>query len=174
MQEGEAIFLKLAAQLFGIGAMIALFSVYQQKKRKKLIICKLTADLCWVAHYLMLGAYGGMVPNFVGIFRELVFMQRENKKWANQPWIPILFILINWGIGFSTFASPINILPIAASTFVTISLWLKNPRLTKLISIPVSLTFLIYDCFVGSYIGIVNESVAIASIIIDLIRKERS
>lgn len=158
------------AQLFGIGAMISLFSIYQQNSRKHLIICKLCADVCWVIHYFFLGAYGGMVPNFVGIFRELVFLQRDKKSWAGKPWIPLIFIAVNWCIGFSTFSSPINILPIAASTFVTVSLWLRRPALTKLISVPVSLTFLIYDCFVGSYIGIINESIAILSIVINYIK----
>ncbi len=163
----------IIAQIFGIGAMISLFSIYQQKSRKKLIICKLCADICWVFHYMLLGAPGGMIPNFIGIFRELVFVNRESKKWADMPIWPILFILINWGVGITTFKAPINILPIAASTFVTISLWLKKPRLTKLISAPVSMTFLIYDIFVGSYVGIINESISIISIIISFIRERK-
>lgn len=164
----------IIAQIFGIGAMGALFLVYQQKSRKRLIVSKLCADICWVGHYFCLGAYGGMVPNFVGIFREIVFVQRDKKRWANSVAIPILFILMNWGIGIATFQSPINILPIAASTFVTVSLWLRNPWITKIISVPVSLTFLIYDVFVGSWIGIINESIAIISIIISFIKERRN
>ena len=163
----------ITAQIFGICAMIALFCIYQQKDRKKLILCKLCADVAWSVHYFCLGAYGGIVPNFVGIFRELTFVQRDRKKWASHPIVPVLFILINWGIGALTFRAPINILPIAASTFVTISLWLRKPRLTKLISIPVSLTFLIYDIFVGSHIGIVNESIAIVSILISFLKERK-
>ena len=72
-----------------------------------------------------------------------------------------------------TFKSLYNVLPITASTFVTVSLWIENPRLTKIISIPVSLAFLVYDIFVGSYIGIVNESLAIISIIISFIKEKR-
>lgn len=166
--------MNLLAQLFGIGAMISLFCIYQQKNRKRLILCKLSADVCWSVHYFCLGAYGGIVPNFVGIFRELTFMKRGKKKWASLPIVPVLFILINWGIGFATFQNPINILPIAASTFVTISLWLRSPRLTKLISIPVSLTFLIYDIFVGSYIGVFNESIAIVSICISFFKERKN
>ncbi len=158
------------AQIFGVGAMISLFLIYQQKKRKNLILCKLCADMCWVFHYLCLGAYGGIIPNFVGIFREIVFMNRESKKWANSVIWPILFIILNWGLGLRTFSSPINILPIAASTFVTISLWLKNPKLTKIISAPVSATFMVYDFFVGSWIGMFNEALSIASIIIYFIK----
>ena len=165
--------MNIVAQIFGIGAMISLFLIYQQSSRKKLIISKLCADICWSIHYLCLGAYGGIVPNAVGIFRELTFMQRGEKKWASRAYIPIIFILINWGIGIFTFLAPINILPIAASTFVTISLWIRKPRLTKIISIPVSLTFLVYDIFVGSYVGVVNESIAIVSIIINFIRERK-
>ncbi len=160
----------IIAQLFGVGAMAALFSVYQQSERKKLIISKLAADLCWTVHYLCLGAYGGMIPNAVGIFRELVFVSRENKKWANNIIFPFVFIIINWFLGVSTLKSAINILPIAASTFVTIALWCKNPKLTKMISMPVSVAFLIYDLFVGSYVGIINESIGILSFMIYFIK----
>ena len=164
----------LIAQIFGIFAMIALFCIYQQKDRKKLILCKLCADVAWCVHYLCLGAYGGIVPNFVGIFRELTFVQRDRKKWASHPVVPGVFVLANWCIGALTFRTPINVLPIAASTFVTVSLWLRKPRLTKLISVPVSLTFLIYDVAVGSYIGIVNESIAILSILISTLRERKT
>ena len=157
--------MEILAWVFGIGAMTSLFLIYQQKNRKKLILAKLSADIFWVAHYWCLSAPGGMIPNFIGIFRELVFINRKTRKWASLFIWPIVFILINWGLGIQTFSSWYNILPIAASTFVTISLWIDNPRLTKLISIPISATFLVYNVFVGSYIGIINESIAISSII---------
>lgn len=156
------------AHIFGIGAMISLFIAYQQKKRKKLILSKLCADVCWVAHYFFLSAYAGMIPNAVGIFRELIFMQRGRFAWASSPVFLFLFIVLNWSFGALTFRSPVNVLPIAASTIVTLSLWCKKTKLTKIISIPVSLTFLIYDLFVGSWIGAVNESFAILSILISL------
>lgn len=163
--------LQIIAQIFGLGAMASLFMSYQQTERRKLIVGKLSADLFWTAHYLCLGAYGGMIPNFVGIFRELVFINRERKKWANFMLWPIVFILLNWGLGIRSFKAPINILPIAASTFVTVSLWIRKPRLTKIISIPVSVVFLIYDLFVGSYVGVVNESIAIFSIFLSFIKE---
>ena len=69
----------IITQLFGVLGMVFLFLVYQQKSRKGLLVSKLCADVCWSAHYLCLGAYGGVIPNFVGIFRELIFVQREQK-----------------------------------------------------------------------------------------------
>lgn len=164
--------LKIVSWLFGLGAMLSLFLIYQQKDRKKLIIFKLCADVCWATHYLCIFAPGGMIPNLVGIFRELVFVNREEKKWANKVFWPIFFIIINLTLGIITANRPINLLPITASVFVSLSLWLKNPTLTKIMSVPVSAAFLIYDVFVGSYIGIVNESLAICSIIISFIKSK--
>lgn len=163
--------MNILAQFFGIGAMIALIYVYQQSMRKKLIAAKLCADVCWVIHYLLLGGIAGMIPNFIGIFRELVFMNRESKGWADNLVWPILFILCGWGMGIYTFSSAFNILPITASTFVTISLWIENPRLTRLISVPVSIAFLVYDLHIGSGVGIINESLCIFSIITAFIKK---
>lgn len=166
--------MKIIAQIFGLGAMLSLFVVYQQKDRKKLIMAKLSADICWVTHYLCLGGIAGMIPNGVGIFRELIFINRTSKKWASSIFWPVLFILINWGLGISTFRSAFNILPIAASTMATISLWVSNPKLTKIITLPASLSFAIYDFFVGSYVGIINEAIVITSIILSLVKERKS
>ena len=161
------------AQIFGIGAMASLFCLYQQTSRKRLIISKLCADVCWVVHYILLGGYGAAIPNGVGIFRELAFMNRDKYKLLKTIATPIVFILINFSLGLTTFKSPINILPITASAFVTMSLWLKEPRLTKIVSIPVSLSFFIYDLFIGSWIGMINESIAICSIIISFVKERK-
>ncbi len=158
--------MKLIAQFFGLGAMISLFLIYQQKSRKKILLSKLCADICWVIHYLCLGGTAGMIPNAVGIFREIIFLFRKKQKWAKSLLWPAVFIAINWALGFGTFHTWYNLLPITASSFVTVSLWIDNPKLTKIITVPICTAFLIYDIFVGSYVGIINELISIASIVI--------
>ena len=162
--------MQIVSIIFGIGAMLALFSIYQQKTRKGIILSKLSADVCWVIHYLCIGGIAGAIPNFVGIFRELVFVCRKKHKWADHILWPVLFILINFGLAIGTFHSAFNILPIAASALVTVLLWIDHPLLTKILSIPVCASFMIYDIYVGSYIGIANEAVSILSILIFLIK----
>lgn len=158
--------------------MISLFLLYLQKNRKSLLFCKFTADICWVLHYLCLGAMGGAIPNFVGIFREIVFVNRKQNNWADRIIWPVIFIAINLTLGIVTMKFYINLLPVCASAFVTVALYLRKPLLTKLLSLPVSAVFLIYDIFVGSYIGIINESLSIISILISLsktlIKKEQN
>ena len=123
-------------------------------------------------HYVLLGAYSGGIANFVGIFREIIFLNRDNKKWASSPIWPIIFIVIGWGLGIRTFKSPINILPIVASTFATISFWMRKPKLTKIISAPATSSFLIYDLVIGSYVGAFNECITLSSIALSFLREK--
>ena len=163
----------MITNLLGLGAMISLFLIYQQIERKNILLCKLSADIFWILHYFTLGATAGMIPNFVGIFRELIFVNRKIKKWANTPLWVILFIAINFTLGILSYDEWYDIVPIIASAFVRISLWMDNPRLMKLISIPVSIAFFVYDLFVLSYVGMINESIAIMSIILYFIKTLR-
>ena len=166
------------AYVFGGSAMVALFLMGQQKSRSRLLVCKLIGDCCWVGYYLCLGLHkrnvaevlGGMIPNFVGIFRETVFFFRDRKKWANSIVFPLVFIAMNWGIGIYSFRSPLNVLPIAASTFVTVSLWMRNPKFTKIILLPVEATFLAYNVLIGAWVAVVNESLSIGSLFISFIK----
>jgi len=164
--------LEIIAQFFGICGMLFLFLLYQQKSRKRMLLSKLFADICWIIHYLLLEAVAGIIPNAVGIFRESVFINRKEKKWASYALWPIIFIIANWVMGISTFYSWYNILPIVASTCATISLWIDNPLLTKIITYPISVAFLTYDIIVGSYIGIINEIISLTSLTTYFIRKK--
>ena len=161
----------MIANILGLGAMISLFLIYQQKSRKNILMCKLSADIFWILHYFTLGATAGLIPNFVGIFRELIFVNRKSKKWASSPIWVLLFITVNFSLGILSFDEWYDIVPITASALVTISLWIDNPHLMKIISIPVSTAFFVYDMFVLSYVGMINESIAILSIIIYFIKK---
>lgn len=68
------------AYVFSIIAMISIFIMSQQANKNKLLICKLISDMCWAIHYFLLGALGGVIPNFVGVFHDLAFAERGKKK----------------------------------------------------------------------------------------------
>ncbi len=161
----------IIAQVFGIAAMASLFLIYQQKERKQLLLCKLSADICWVIYYVCHGAVGGTIPNLVGIFRESVFLC-SSKKWANSKLWPAFFIVLNWTIAIWKWDEPFDFIPICASTFVTISLWVKSPRLTRIISAPVSAAFVVYNLLAGTWLGVINDSVGLVSVIISLVRPD--
>ncbi len=165
--------MNIFAQILGFGATAALFAGYQRKTRRGLLVAKLSADAFWVAHYLCLGGYAGLIPNAVGVVREIVYINRKRLGKANCAAIPLLFVAINWGLGAWSFRSAFDVLPIAASSIVTVALWTDNPRLTKLACVPVSLAFATYDALIGSYAGIINEAISICSIAIYFIKERK-
>ena len=163
--------LNILAQILGLGGTYMLFTLYQQSERKKLLMRKLCADALWGIHYVCLGAAAGAIPNIMGVFREIVFMNSD-KKWAKLPMWPVIFIIISWILAIISWKSALSLLPMCASTLVTISLWVKSPKLTRLLTVPVCTAFIIYDVFVGSYAGIINESISLVSIIIAFFRND--
>ena len=72
--------MKIAALIFGLGAMLSLFLIYQQKTRKRMIVAKLSADICWVAHYLCLGGIAGMIQICESFYMLYCFLQDRNTK----------------------------------------------------------------------------------------------
>ena len=70
----------IAAWIFGAGAMIALFLIYQQKTRKGMLTAKLSADVFWVLHYFCLGGIAGMIQICESIYMLYCFLQDRNTK----------------------------------------------------------------------------------------------
>lgn len=162
----------ILSQIFGLGAMLSLFLSYQQNKREKFLFCKLGADVCWVGHYLLLGAFAGIIPNFVGVFREIIFMNSEKHRWADSPIWLIAFLCINIVLGFCNYDVCIDALPIIASVFVTVSMWIKKLNLTKLMITVACALFWVYNFYIGSIVGVINETLSIISIIIFFVRRK--
>ena len=71
--------LNIAAQIIGFCGTYMLITLYQQNDHRKLLIKKLFADILWFIHYILLGAWAGSIPNFVGILRESLFIANINK-----------------------------------------------------------------------------------------------
>lgn len=164
-------YLNIIAQILGLGGTYMLFTLYRQKERKKLLSRKRYADFLWGLHYIFLGAWSGAIPNAVGILRETVFIHND-KKWAKSLVWPFVFIAVSWFLAVASQNSILCLLPMCASTLVTVSLWVKNPKMTRILSVPVCVTFIVYDVFVGSYAGIVNEAISLVSIISSFIRND--
>lgn len=156
--------MKIIAQIIGILGTISLFFMYRQSSKKKYILLKLLSETLWAIHYFLLSAIGGAIPNLVGIAREIVFMN-DNKKWANKKVWAAIFIAINWTIALILLKSAIQIIPICVSSLVTISFTFKKTSNIRLVAIPVCTTMLIYDILVGSWSGVLNESLSLISII---------
>ena len=58
-----------------------------------------------------------------------------------------------------------GLLPALASLIAVFSYWQQNPKVTKFLGIPISLSMLIYDVMRFSIMGFANEILALISIL---------
>lgn len=164
--------MNLLGQLIGVVAMVLCFMIYQQKERRQIIFVKMLADIAFMLHYLLLGAFSGAAICVTSITRAIVFLNPE-KKWANKRvWVPIFFVMslvmagLVWKDGFSVF-------PLIASIVSIISFSQNKPKITRILAFPVAISLLIYDLHIVSLAGIINESASIVSTTIGILRFDR-
>ena len=161
--------MKLVADILGIlGILITVF-VYQQKKREKMLLSKLILDLVWMLHYCFIGAYSGAVVAVIAAVREIVFVKRDPKKANGIIWLPI-FIVVAIVSTILTWNNIFSIFTLLASCTAVVSFFIGKPNLSRILAFPVSLCMLTYDIACNSIAGIVNESFAIISSLVGIIR----
>ncbi len=161
--------MKWIAIVFGIGGIACNFAIYQQKTRKKLLFLKLIANCLWTFHYTFLGAFSGAAICSIGILRESIFLN-NHRKWARSKLWLVLFVLLSIVSAILTWKNPYSILPSVASVLSVYSFWKGRPDLTRVLSFPISISFLIYNIVSASYVGILNEIFVLVSTIIAIFK----
>ena len=143
---------QLIGQLFGFVAIGVSYFIFQQKNRKRLLVFKLIADLLWVTHFALIGGYTAMATTGVGVARELVFLQSGKGFFKSKLWL--------------TYNGVLSIFPVLSSVIATVGFWCKKVQNTKKFALCQSVGMLLYNSFVGSVAGIVNEILVLTSIAI--------
>ena len=164
------------AQGLGVIAIILGFINYIVKTRGQVLFVNSVTTICFVLHYLCLGAWAGMALNFVAFIRNIFYYYAgKNGKVSKALSISFTVIMGAMGITVSLIAKEgwYFILSVAALMINSFAMSFHNPmniRKSILITSPLVLA---YDCFVLSVSGAVYESVAIISAIIGLIRYKK-
>lgn len=159
----------MIAQLFGLGGFVFSVLTFQQNEHKKIVFMQFMANICFTIHYYMLGAYTGSLLNIIGIIRSVVYIFKDHKWARSNLWI-VFFCLLCTGACAYTWEGALSLLPAAAMICTSISFGITNPKLTRIISIPSSPMWIIYNIIKVSYGGVLTEAFNIVSIIIGMIR----
>lgn len=160
----------IAAQIIGFFAMALLIASFQKNSQKGILRLQMASGALWAVHYAMIGAYTGMALNIVSVTRSFLYSNRETKPWADKPVYPYLFFTVSAAAGLLTWQSPASLLPMAAMCLTSFALWSRKASLIRIISVPVSLCWLIFNILSGSYAGILAEVFDLASITAGIIR----
>ena len=164
--------MNLAAQIVGIfGIALSLLS-FQLKKRKHIMLFQMTASLMFSGQLFLVGAITGGCLDLISFVRTLIFAN-NGKKWASSRLWLYGFAIIMVITGILTWENGWSLLPIAGSVLSTVALWMKRERNIRLISLLVGPCWLVYNLVTGAYTGALNELLAMASIVISLLRHNR-
>lgn len=150
--------------LFGTAGIFVNYTIYRQNTRKNLLGTKMISDIVWGIHYALISATSGAITCTIAVFREFVFLNKEH-KWARSKLWLVAFLVCNAVSVFFTWKGVVSVLPACASIVSIFAFWIGNPKLTRYIQIPISLSFLIYNSVSGSYVGIANEILSLISIL---------
>lgn len=173
----KTIILNIFAQLIGFIGTAFLFISYQQKVRKNILVFQTISSLFFMTHFFILGvfinsgAFTGCFMNVLGALRAFVYSQNE-KKWARSP-LWVVFFLIAFSVAGILTADTESfwwLFPTMAMVLSTVTLWLQNPRLVRILTFPASPMWLTYNIVVRSYSGMVTETFVIISLLISIIR----
>lgn len=159
----------LWVNLFGGLGIISTVVVYQQRLNRGMLVWKLITDLCWVFHYLLMGANSVAVVTIVAIMRTIVLLCQSHKWARHKAWLGV-FILTSLLLSVLAWKDWTSLLTTVGSQMCIVAFWIGKPKLTRLISIPVSIMFLINVALNGSIWGTVCESFLLTSAVIGFIR----
>jgi hypothetical protein len=180
-------------QLIGFVAIFVNIISVQFNTYKKIILLKAVGSILFATQYLLLGAYAGMVMDLIGTVRNVIFTRVVQKGKSTKPYI-ILFSILTFVLGVITIVTTwdkslqavsrwssnvtiatilvvlISVLSVSAKLLSTIAYGINNPHAIRMLNLPSSSCWIVYNLVVFSLAGIFNEILVISSIIIAEIR----
>lgn len=156
-------------QALGILATLITLLSYQTNSNRRLLSLQTAATLSNGLSYLFLQAYSGFALNLLCIARNLIYYVQKPKSAINR----LSAVLLSLGmilLGIYSWQGPASLLIMSALTINTFIMSLGSPQLLRKSILLTSSLILVYNVIVFSLGGIANESVAIISSIIGIIR----
>lgn len=159
---------QIIGQILAIIAPIITFISYQVNSKHKLLILQTAATLSTCLSYMFLGASSGFALNIVCIIRNIAFFFQDSKSKMNMI-SAIILAAVMGVLGGLSWEGPISLFVIIALAANTIFMSFGNAQLLRQSVICTSSMILIYNIYVFSVGGMINESVAIVASIIGII-----
>lgn len=157
------------AQIIGFIALVFAMVSYQMKTQKKIVLIQIVSCSFFALHFLMLGAYTGALMNLIAAIRSVVFANKD-KKWGRSNWWIVFFSLVCVvAVGF-TWEGTLSLMPMAGMVLTSVAWGIEKASLVRLISLPSSPLWIVYNFICGSTAGVLTEVFVMISIITAMIR----
>ena len=158
-------------QAIGFVGVLFFIISYQIKSNRMLFLLQLLGTAMFCCQFLLLGATSG-AANLIGIMvRNALLIKYRDWAWVRSKWTEIIFLIFFTAAFIATWQGLISLLPYAAVVSTTIAYWIDNAQKIRLGNLACgSPCWLIYDVLIGSWAGVLNESITLGSIIVSIWR----
>lgn len=166
-------YVSLVGQALGIVAVILGFTTYQMKSPKALLIVDMITCGVFCMHYLLIGAISGFALNAMGMFRNIVYTNRDKRFFRSNAW-PFIIAGLMLIAGLVSWQDWRSLFMVSALVINSLCLSMRNAqhiRYSLLFTCPLALT---YNILLSSYGGIIYETMVIISAIIGIVRFRRT
>jgi hypothetical protein len=144
------------AQLLGYLAFVFGVGCFLQTEDRRFKQFMALECLAYVLHFWLLGQPTAVASSLVSLGRSVAAMR------SRSPWLALVFVLINLGLGWWLFQGWLSLLPIAASCLGTLALFLLQGLSMRLLMLAGTLCWVANNLIVGSIGGTLLELVVAA------------
>lgn len=140
------------AQIMGALALVFLIYSFQNNNKKNLLSFQIVSSFLYAMQYLFLGAFTGFLMNIVCMIRNYLFKKYDEIDISLKLLIIVLGIIsLLTMFSYDGYAS---LLPFFAVFFFTISIWIGNLKIIRIVEAVGAILFIIYSIIVNAYTGI--------------------
>jgi hypothetical protein len=163
---------EIIGQILGIIATAITVISYQANNKGKLIMIQSAATLSTCLGYLFLGAWSGFALNIVCLVRNgfFYFLKKGTPLYRA---LSVLLAAMMVGVGMLSWQGPISLLIIVALVINTLFMAFGSAQALRYSVCLTSSMILLYNIFVFTVGGIMNEGLAIVSSVIGILRFRR-
>jgi hypothetical protein len=163
--------MKTAAIIVGFVAMAVLVLSYQQKTRKWILICNITARSLFILQYILLFAFEGMALDLVGVIGSVLAQQKDKpfvKKHQRAVVIGVNVLIV--AVGVAMYRNLFSLLPLVAVLLQIDALWCskeKHVRLLSLIAVP---WWVVYNAYCSAWGSVAGDLMSLVSLVTAMLR----
>ena len=160
-------------QILGLVATALTVASYQANHKRKLLVIQSAATLATCLGYLFLGAWSGFALNIVCLVRNATFFFLRKEKPFYRVAAVLLAVLMV-AVGALSWQGWISLLIMVALALNTLFMAFGTPQALRYSVLFTSTLVLIYNVFVFTVGGIMNEGLAIISSAVGILRYRKS
>ena len=157
-------------QAIGFIGVAFFIASYQMRANRSLFLFQLIGCVLFTIQFMLLGAYTGALSLLINVLRNLLLLKINDWKWVRSRITLSVILAMLTAVTIYTWAGWTSILPLLSVGITSIGYWTNNAQKIRLSQMFGSPCTLVYDALIHSWGGVLNESIALVSILISICR----